>query len=117
VAALQNKQRWSWLALRTARDNHLQHFGKIGAGDVILLAQEIEKENKEREEQKKAPKTDSQEGSQSLSGQSGATGMDDCGPSPPLPAPEKGKDDEKGVGVEENKPVDGEGDVQMDSEK
>ena len=39
---LQNKQRWSWLALRTARDHYLQHFGKIGTGDLILLQQEIE---------------------------------------------------------------------------
>ncbi|OBZ68550.1 THO complex subunit 1 [Grifola frondosa] len=45
----ENKQRWSWLALRTARDQYLQHFGKIGAGDVVLLLQEIEKEKQERE--------------------------------------------------------------------
>lgn len=38
------KQRWNWLALRTARDSYLQHFGKIGSGDVLLLEQEIEKE-------------------------------------------------------------------------
>ncbi|KAH7916389.1 THO complex subunit 1 transcription elongation factor-domain-containing protein [Hygrophoropsis aurantiaca] len=47
----ENKQRWSWLALRTARDQHLQHFGKIGTGDVILLAQEIDAE-KEREKER-----------------------------------------------------------------
>ncbi|KAJ8523115.1 hypothetical protein ONZ45_g446 [Pleurotus djamor] len=40
----ENKTRWAWLALRTARDQHLQHFGKIGTGDLELLAQEIEKE-------------------------------------------------------------------------
>ncbi|KAF7436248.1 hypothetical protein PC9H_003077 [Pleurotus ostreatus] len=45
----ENKTRWGWLALRTARDQHLQHFGKIGAGDIELLAQEIEKEKEERE--------------------------------------------------------------------
>ncbi|KAH9884633.1 UDP-glucose 4-epimerase [Cubamyces lactineus] len=45
----ENKQRWSWLALRTARDQYLQHFGKIGTGDIVLLAQEIEKERQERE--------------------------------------------------------------------
>jgi THO complex subunit 1 len=39
---LQNKQRWSWLALRTARDQYLQYFGKIGTGDLILLQYEIE---------------------------------------------------------------------------
>ncbi|KAF5385338.1 hypothetical protein D9615_001035 [Tricholomella constricta] len=45
----ENKQRWAWLALRTARDQHLQHFGKIGTGDIELLAQEIEKDKVERE--------------------------------------------------------------------
>ncbi|KAI0352233.1 UDP-glucose 4-epimerase [Trametes cingulata] len=45
----ENKQRWAWLALRTARDQYLQHFGRIGTGDVVLLAQEIEKEKQERE--------------------------------------------------------------------
>ncbi|KAH9949329.1 UDP-glucose 4-epimerase [Amylocystis lapponica] len=45
----ENKQRWSWLALRTARDQYLQQFGKIGTGDIVQLAQEIEKEKKERE--------------------------------------------------------------------
>lgn len=38
----ENKHRWSWLALRTARDQYLQHFTKIGSGDVLLLAHEIE---------------------------------------------------------------------------
>ncbi|TDL19394.1 hypothetical protein BD410DRAFT_774040 [Rickenella mellea] len=46
--AEENKHRISWLALRTARDDYLHHFGKIGNGDIVLLAQEIEKE-KERE--------------------------------------------------------------------
>ncbi|KAI0801474.1 UDP-glucose 4-epimerase [Fomes fomentarius] len=45
----ENKQRWAWLALRTARDQYLQHFAKIGTGDVLALAQEIEKEKVERE--------------------------------------------------------------------
>ncbi|OCH90556.1 hypothetical protein OBBRIDRAFT_887644 [Obba rivulosa] len=45
----ENKTRWTWLALRTARDQYLQHFGKIGTGDVLALAQEIEKEKQERE--------------------------------------------------------------------
>ncbi|KAJ7459047.1 THO complex subunit 1 transcription elongation factor-domain-containing protein, partial [Mycena galericulata] len=42
----ENKQRWAWLALRTARDQHLQHFGKIGTGDIELLAKEIEAEKR-----------------------------------------------------------------------
>ncbi|CDO77293.1 hypothetical protein BN946_scf184753.g43 [Trametes cinnabarina] len=45
----ENKQRWSWLALRMARDQYLRHFGKIGTGDIILLAQEIDKERELRE--------------------------------------------------------------------
>ncbi|RDB19505.1 THO complex subunit 1 [Hypsizygus marmoreus] len=45
----ESKQRWAWLALRTARDQYLQHFGKIGTGDIELLAKEIEKEKQERE--------------------------------------------------------------------
>jgi hypothetical protein len=43
---VQNKQRWAWLALRTARDHHLQHFGKIGTGDIEQLAKEIETEKR-----------------------------------------------------------------------
>lgn len=50
----QSKNRWAWLALRTARDTYLQHFGKIGTGDILLLMQEIEKEKKEREERERA---------------------------------------------------------------
>ena len=45
IGPIQNKQRWAWLALRAARDQHLQHFGKIGTGDIEALAQEIEKGN------------------------------------------------------------------------
>lgn len=32
----------------------MHHFGKIGTGDILLLAQEIEKERKAREESQKA---------------------------------------------------------------
>lgn len=50
---LQNKLRWSWLGLRTARDQYLQHFARIGTGDLVILQQEIEqaieKEKQERE--------------------------------------------------------------------
>lgn len=41
--------------MRTARDQHLQYFGKIGTGDVLLLAQEIETE-KEREREREREK-------------------------------------------------------------
>lgn len=44
LVLIQNKQRWAWLALRAARDQYLQYFGKIGNGDIELLAQEIENE-------------------------------------------------------------------------
>jgi len=45
----ENKHRLAWLALRAARDQYLQHFGKIGTGDIEALAQEIEKEREEKE--------------------------------------------------------------------
>ena len=50
----ESKQRWSWIALRTARDNYLQHFGKIGPGDIVQLEVEIEKEKKEKEKEAEA---------------------------------------------------------------
>ncbi|KAL4067280.1 THO complex subunit 1 transcription elongation factor-domain-containing protein [Scleroderma yunnanense] len=54
----ENKQRWAWLALRMARDQYLQHFGKIGTGDIILLAQEIDTEReREREREKREEKS------------------------------------------------------------
>ncbi|KAL0951887.1 hypothetical protein HGRIS_008544 [Hohenbuehelia grisea] len=43
----ETKTRWTWLALRTARDQYLQFFGRIGTGDIVLLAQEIEKAQQE----------------------------------------------------------------------
>lgn len=46
----ESKHRWSWIALRTARDRYLQHFGKIGPGDIVQLEVEIEKEKREKEE-------------------------------------------------------------------
>ena len=49
MSTTQNKHRWAWLALRAARDQYLQHFGKIGAGDIEALAHEIEKEKEEKE--------------------------------------------------------------------
>jgi hypothetical protein len=107
IRMTQNKQRWSWLALRTARDNHLQHFGKIGTGDVLLLSQEIEKEVQEREEQIKAPKIGSNEGVQPLSAPV-VTTADDGSPSP---TPEKNKADDR----EEGKPTNGE-EINMDSD-
>ncbi|KAI9459644.1 THO complex subunit 1 transcription elongation factor-domain-containing protein [Lactarius psammicola] len=45
----ENKQRWAWLALRTARDQHLAQFAKIGTGDIVALAAEIEREREARE--------------------------------------------------------------------
>ncbi|KAK0466275.1 THO complex subunit 1 transcription elongation factor-domain-containing protein [Desarmillaria tabescens] len=38
----ENKQRIAWLALRAAREQHLNLFGKIGTGDIELLVEEIE---------------------------------------------------------------------------
>ena len=49
LSLYQNKQRWAWLALRTARDQHLSQFSKIGTGDIVALAAEIEREREARE--------------------------------------------------------------------
>ncbi len=49
ICLYQNKQRWAWLALRTARDQHLAQFAKIGTGDIVVLAAEIEREREARE--------------------------------------------------------------------
>ncbi|SJL06435.1 uncharacterized protein ARMOST_09772 [Armillaria ostoyae] len=38
----ENKQRIAWLALRAAREQHLNLFGRIGTGDIELLVEEIE---------------------------------------------------------------------------
>ncbi|KAJ3520430.1 hypothetical protein NMY22_g12764 [Coprinellus aureogranulatus] len=46
----EQKKRIAWLALRPARETYLQHFGKIGTGDIVLLAQEIENERKKEAE-------------------------------------------------------------------
>ena len=50
----ESKHRWSWIALRTARDRYLQHFGKIGPGDIVQLEVEIEKERREKEKEAEA---------------------------------------------------------------
>ncbi|KAJ3876352.1 THO complex subunit 1 transcription elongation factor-domain-containing protein [Lentinula edodes] len=66
--AEENKTRITWLALRSARDSaqgHLVHFSKIGAGDVRILCEEIDKAEREREEKEKAEK-DEKEGSMSV---------------------------------------------------
>lgn len=47
---LQRKKRIIWTALRPARETYLQHFGKIGTGDITLLAHEIESERKKEAE-------------------------------------------------------------------
>ncbi|KAG6840767.1 hypothetical protein C0991_004552 [Blastosporella zonata] len=57
----QNKQRWAWIALRTARDQHLQHFGKIGTGDIELLAKEIELEKERLEQREKGEEAKGEE--------------------------------------------------------
>lgn len=82
----QNKQRWSWLALRTARDQYLQHFGKIGTGDLILLQQEIEqaveKDKQDREKIQKGEEPSST--SSSLGVTTSSTGAGDERVSSPL---------------------------------
>jgi hypothetical protein len=34
--------KWTWLSLRAEREFHLQHYGKIGLGDLDLLERVIE---------------------------------------------------------------------------
>ena len=38
------KRQRSWITLRTARDDHLQHSGAIGPGDIVQLEKEGERE-------------------------------------------------------------------------
>ena len=73
----QSKQRMSWLALRLARDEYLHLFGKIGDGDVVALAQEIEKEAKEKERPNRAASSPSD-------GDAGAAGALEEAKSPAL---------------------------------
>lgn len=47
---MQNKERWNWLGIRTARDKYLQHFGAIGLGDMVMLADAIEAARKKAAE-------------------------------------------------------------------
>jgi len=116
----ENKHRWSWLALRTARDQYLQHFGKIGAGDVVALAQEIEKEKKEREERERAAASEGASATPNANLVAGTTGAGDDGGTSPAGAAagtvgEK-KDSPKEEGTESSKapPKDPEGDVKME---
>lgn len=51
---LKNKQRLAWLCLRLARETHLSLFGKIGTGDIVKLAEEIEKAKEQSLDQVKA---------------------------------------------------------------
>ncbi|KAJ3770790.1 THO complex subunit 1 transcription elongation factor-domain-containing protein [Lentinula raphanica] len=53
--AEESKTRITWLALRTARDSaqgYLIHFNKIGAGDLRMLCEEIDKAEREKEKEK-----------------------------------------------------------------
>ncbi|CCL98899.1 uncharacterized protein FIBRA_00906 [Fibroporia radiculosa] len=111
----ENKQRWSWLALRTARDQYLQHFGKIGTGDVTLLAQEIEKEKKERERAAVSEEPGAGNGTTLVAGTTGAG--EERGASP-MAAP-GGNSEKVTPRLEESpngsaQPKDPEGDVKME---
>ncbi|KAG7099950.1 hypothetical protein E1B28_001743 [Marasmius oreades] len=57
--AEESKERWSWLALRTAREQYLSHFGKVGTGDVPALVQEIEREKEKEAKETKASESPS----------------------------------------------------------
>ena len=92
----ESKHRWSWIALRTARDRYLQHFGKIGPGDIVQLEIEIEKEKREKEAEAEAAaamKVDSavQNGNgneeQTTSGSNGSSSEVNGETSTPVPTP------------------------------
>ena len=71
----------------------MQHFGKIGTGDITLLVQEIEKEEKERkerEEREKGAMTEDPTPSSTLSLGPAAAASDDRGVSPMLPTASAG---------------------------
>ncbi|KAG6849396.1 hypothetical protein H0H93_008842, partial [Arthromyces matolae] len=68
-----SKQRWAWIALRTARDQHLQHFGKIGTGDIEMLSKEIDKERIQKE---KGEDVKNEEGKDDVKGEDGASVCD-----------------------------------------
>jgi THO complex subunit 1 len=99
---------------------YLQHFGKIGTGDIVQLSLEIEKEAKERE---KAQKEDQA----AISGEGGASPLVTTGPVKGDEDVKMGGEDSKNddgtgdetVGLtrsEESKIIDGEGDVKMESD-
>ncbi|KAH8119730.1 THO complex subunit 1 transcription elongation factor-domain-containing protein [Phellopilus nigrolimitatus] len=105
MKAEENKQRLSWLALRLARDEYLHHFGKIGNGDVIALAQEIEKE-KERAQRGESQPANADPGAYSGSDRgatpsaSNAGGLSDSVPFPPSQS--EGKSGQTGM-IEDSK--------------
>jgi len=113
----ENKHRWSWLALRTARDQYLAHFGKIGTGDIVQLALEIEKEARAERDQEKGAK--SAAGDSPVTLMVNATGTGEERAISPA-ALSKGGNGAGGLGKAEEKigmrgqSMDSEGDVKMD---
>ena len=114
--------------MRTARDHYLQHFGKIGTGDLILLQQEIEqgieKDKLDREKMQKGEEPSS--GGSVLGTAASATGAgDEQGASPLIIGGSFGggeNDSEKMSGMEdgkdmkvEAKTVDAQEDIKMES--
>lgn len=95
------------MALRTARDQHLQHFGKIGTGDVLLLAQEIEAE-KEREREREREKEKAQKTDES------GTNANSGGESALMMTEDKKEENMTDVRSNAGVPQDGEGDVKME---
>ncbi|KAJ7204388.1 THO complex subunit 1 transcription elongation factor-domain-containing protein [Mycena pura] len=91
ISLEESKHRIAWLALRTARDLHLQHFGKIGTGDIELLAKEIEAEKRKVDEGEDlgagSPMPNAAKvlvGSDVVEENVGKTGDSDCCSAPPL---------------------------------
>ena len=106
-ALTQNKQRWAWLALRTARDHYRQHFGKIGTGNIEALVQEIEKEQQEKE---KMQKSEEMPGVMTTMG-AGEDNVNGTGATTTYSTPAGAQDDVKPAEVQT---TDVEGDVKME---
>ena len=106
ISSFQNKHRWAWLALRTARDQHLQHFGKIGTGNIEELAREIEKEREKIQRGEEIPGLGNLTGAADEQIESPVTSSITVGSLPP------GVEDMQAMDVSP-KP-DGEGDMRME---
>ena len=110
----ESKHRWSWIALRTARDRYLQHFGKIGSGDIVQLEMEIEKEKREKEKEAEAEAAAAMKVDSAVQNGNGSEEQTDSNP-PEANGDNVGKSETKGDGAAATvPPVRTGGDAQME---